>query len=360
MVCRCRCDGVRLGIFQTRQPGAFLIVMRILQIANYSEAGGGISVQVKMLQDKIIGEGLVCDVISTKGSLFKRAKSILRLISVGRKYDVFHVHACSGTGFFPAVVGITIGRLFRKRVVLTYHGGGAEAFFEKRYRFIKYFLSHTNANIVLSGFIGNVFERYQIPYTVIPNIVDLGSEHYRKRKVIAPTFISTRALEETYNVGLTIRAFQIVHQKYPEARLTVVGDGSQREHLEAYVKEHNISGVFFTGHVKNDSIYDYLGRSDIFVSSSKVDNMPVSVLEAINAGLLIIASRVGGVPFIIEDKEDGLLFTPDNEQDLADKMIWAIENQTDSIRMIQRASKEIKQYSWESVKNKLFPIYRYE
>ena len=81
--------------------------MKVLQIANYSEMGGGISVQVKLLRDLLRGEGYTCDILSTKGSAAKRVKVICALFSKGRKYDVFHIHACSGRGFLPAVLGIS-------------------------------------------------------------------------------------------------------------------------------------------------------------------------------------------------------------------------------------------------------------
>ena len=331
--------------------------MRILQIANYSQGKGGISVQVELLQTKLREDGIQCDIISTKGTLSHRARAICRLLVIGRKYDIFHIHACSDRGFFPAVVGITAGRLLHKRTVLTYHGGGAESFFKKHTKLVRYFLTRTNANIALSGFIGRVFNEYDLPYTIIPNIIELDGNHFRKREAINPDFISTRSLVETYNIECTLKAFQIVQEEYPEATLTLLGDGILRKHLEDFVQETGLRNVHFTGMVKNSEIYYYLDRADIMVSSSRADNMPVSILEGFNAGLLVIASEVGGIPYMIEDGKNGLLFKNDDAAEMADKMLFAVRDQENSINMIESAYQSLIKYTWKESKDRLIQIY---
>ena len=72
-----------------------------------------------------------------------------------KDYDVLHIHCCSGWGFLPAVLGVTVGNQLGKRVVLTYHGGGGETFFDKHPRLVRKYLTQTHVNIVLSGFSKN-------------------------------------------------------------------------------------------------------------------------------------------------------------------------------------------------------------
>ena len=253
--------------------------MKILQIANYQEDVGGISVQVKLLHDKLRSEGYECDILSTKGSLGKRLKAVLKLFNIGRHYDVFHVHACSSRGFFPAVVGITAGRVLHKRTILTYHGGGAEVFFEKHPRMIRHYLSKTTANIALSGFTGEIFDRYGLKYTIIPNIVELDAANFRQRDNLQPHFISIRTLADTYNHECTLRAFAKVKHEVPEATLVLVGDGPKRDELEKFVRDNNIPDVTFAGQVRNEDIYTWLDQADIMISSSKADNMPVDLIS---------------------------------------------------------------------------------
>lgn len=330
--------------------------MRILQIANYREGGGGISVQVKLLQDLLRRDGYPCDILSSSGSVAKRVKAVIWLLSKGRRYDVFHIHACSNWGFFPAIVGIPFGKLFHKKIVLTYHGGGAERFLKRR-KLVRRILKRTDFNIALSGFTGGIFDQYQIPYVILPNIVELSGNHFRQRKEIGPKFISTRAFEYTYNIECTLRAFKIVQRQYPHAQLTLVGGGSFRYQLESFILQNDIENVMFTGRVCNDSIYNYLDKADIMISSSRADNMPVSILEGFNAGLLVIASRVGGVPYIVDDGVSGLLFENDNSGELAEKMVFALQHQDESLQMTIKAKESLSNYQWDTIKDKLFGIY---
>ena len=88
---------------------------RILQIANYKPGMGGISGQVEKIHTCLDGEGIDNAIFSVKGSVLYRIKSFFKLIKFGKYYDVFHVHTCSQGGFVSAVIGITVGRILKKR-----------------------------------------------------------------------------------------------------------------------------------------------------------------------------------------------------------------------------------------------------
>ncbi len=339
--------------------------MKTLLICNYKPGVGGISGQVELLQKHLHSEGHVADIFSTKASILRRLLLPMRLRSEARNYDVLHIHCCSGWGFLPAVIGITVGRNLKKRIILTYHGGGGEKFFDRHHRLTRHYLTRTNTNIVLSGFLAKVFEKHNIPYTIIPNIIELDETQFRQRNILKPNFICTRAHEELYNIPCILKAFQEVLTELPEANLTLVGDGSQHAALIQMVKDMGMQNVTFTGKIDNHEIYRQLNRADIFLSSPTIDNMPVSVLEAMNAGLLVISSRVGGVPYVVKDYDiddddgcgTGLLFESDNDQELAEKMLWAIKNPNKTTGIIQTAHQEVKKYRWENTKDKLYQVY---
>lgn len=330
---------------------------RILFVANYRANAGGISTQMDVLNQLLRQEGYATQIHSLSGSAWVRMKACFRLLMVGRRYDVFHIHACSYNGFFPVIIGVKIGRLLGKRIVLTYHGGGANVFFKKRTRLVKKYLSMTDTNIVLSDFLDETFKQYDIPCVVIPNIIEVRDNVYRERNAILPHFISIRSFTATYNILCTIKAFQKVKNKYCDATLTLLGDGPLRKELEEYVAANRMEDVRFLGRVPNDAIYQYLNDADIMLSSPLADNMPVSLLEGFNAGLLVISSSVGGVPYMIKDGFNGLLFPSKNPGIMADKMIEAVEKQEKSKEMIRNAHDALKAYSWECNREKYFNIY---
>ena len=318
---------------------------------------GGISGQVEILQKKLHGEGHVVEIFSAKASMWKRLWLLPQLYRRAKDYELLHIHCCSGWGFLPAVLGVSVGKRLGKKVVLTYHGGGGERFFDKHPRLVRRYLKRTDTNIVLSGFLADVFEKHQLPYIIIPNIIELDDARFRVRLPIRPRFVCIRAHEELYNIPCILRAFQQVQRQMPEATLMLVGGGSLHEELKRQVERMGILNVMFTGRVDNSIIMQYLDQADIMLSSPKVDNMPVSLIEAMNAGLLVISSRVGGVPYMIEDGKKGLLFESDNDSELAEKMLWAIRHQDDARSMIASARESVKQYQWDNVKDQLYSVY---
>lgn len=331
--------------------------MRVLLICNYKPGVGGISGQVELLQKHLRSEGHSAEIFSTKASVLQRLLLSMQLLREARGYDLLHIHCCSGWGFLPAVVGITVSRWLKKRIVLTYHGGGGEKFFDEHPRLVHHFLTRTDANIVLSGFLAKIFDKHHIPYTIIPNIIELDDSQFRIRETIRPRFICTRAHEPLYNIPCILKAFQLVQKEIPEASLTLVGDGSEHENLMKLSRELNLNNVIFTGKVDNHEIYRQLDLANIFLSSPTIDNMPVSVLEAMNAGLLVISSCVGGVSYIIKNNTSGLLFESDNHEELAQKMLWAVANQTVTKTIIQQAHRAVGDYRWEIIKEKLYTVY---
>lgn len=339
---------------------------------------GGISAQIDLLCENLRNEGYTsiedrrlkiedcpyqADIFSTKGNPIKRMWLFVKLMCVARKYDVLHIHGCSDWGMVPVVYGVIAGKIWGKKVIVTYHGGEAAEYFKKHGSFARRWLRRADEVIVLSGFLKKVFDEYEIPCVVIPNIVTLREDIYLPKKSIAPKMISIRHLRELYRIDLIIKAFEQVVKHYPEATLDILGQGDCREKLEQYV--HNavesgklkVESIRFVGQVPNEKIYDYLRANDIMLSAPSIDNMPVSLLEAMNAGLLVISSRVGGVPYIIDEGRTGLLFESGNADDMAAQIEWALAHQEESVAMIAAAHAEVKKYSWNNIKKQILPLY---
>lgn len=331
----------------------------VLLIANFRPGFGGISSQIELLRGFLKSEDIVVSVFNTKKSLFCRLFLVPRLLCVGRNFKVFHIHCCSDFGFLPAVIGILVGRILRKHIVVTYHGGEANLFFDKYPTIVRFFLLKSNVNIVLSGFIEKTFIRHNIPCTIIPNVIDLRQDVFKERPILKPRFISVRTLSSLYNVDFIIKAFYYIKEKYPQATLSILGDGPMESQLRELVKEKEIKGVSFIGRIQNNEVYKYLSEADIMISSPRIDNMPVSVLEAFNAGVLVISSCVGGVPYMIQSNNNGLLFELNNMQHLIDCVDCAISDPDNSIKMIRNAHKSLEKYTWCNIKKLLFEVYKF-
>ncbi len=330
---------------------------KILFISNYRPSVGGISVHIDKLRNHLGKDGYETDIFSTKGTVWERIGMPRRLRQIIPNYNLIHIHCCSGLGFLPAVMGVPAAKKSGKRIVVTYHGGGAEKFFSRYPRLVKHYLLEAETVIVPSPFLGEIFDRHGIPYVIIPNIIELNRGGIQKRDKLRPRFISVRTHEQVYNIPCILRAFQIVQTQLPDAQLYLLGDGPQHALLMEMSKDMGLKNVVFTGLVANDKIGEYFLQSDIMLNAPKVDNMPVSLLEAMNAGLLVISSKVGGIPFMVEDGKTGLLFASDNYQMMAEKIMWALSHQKEVLRITENAYSEVLKYTWDETRDKIECIY---
>ena len=267
------------------------------------------------------------------------------------------------TGFFnfffwvtyPALILI---KLHRKKVILSARGGEARLFFQKYGLLVKPILKRVDAISAPSGFLKEAFEEVLgLDAAIVPNIADFNQFRFRQRKPVQRKLLVTRSLEEIYNVGCVIRAFNKVHDCFPESSLGIVGDGSQRQALEKLVAELNLTDhVTFHGKIEHSKIQDYYDQYDIYVNASNVDNLPGVILEAFASGLPVVSTRAGGIPYMVEEGVTGFLVDIGDYEALGEKVIKLIKEPELALMLANNAKMECQKYSWENVKVALIPL----
>ena len=131
-------------------------------------------------------------------------------------------------------------------------------------------------------------------------------------------FINVARFYPVKNHKLLIDAFELVCKNITNVRLYLIGDGQEYEKMQAYVLEKNIEEkVHFMGY--REDVSELLMQSDIFVMSSLSEAFPVSVIEALAAGLPVVATRVGGLPELVSN--NGILVETNNPVQLCDAML---------------------------------------
>ena len=134
----------------------------------------------------------------------------------------------------------------------------------------------------------------------IPNGIDLSRfANMRERPNTAPVIGTVAALRPEKNLARLIRAFAAVRAD-TEARLIIVGEGPERVRLEATAAQSGVGAhVHFTGHMLDPA--PALAGFDIFALSSDTEQMPISVIEAMAAGLPVATTDVGDVASMLAD-----------------------------------------------------------
>lgn len=126
-----------------------------------------------------------------------------------------------------------------------------------------------------------------------------------------------RLSPEKGQLGL-IEAFDDVIASGVEAKLRIVGEGSERARVEAAIRNHGLVGrVEMTGALGEEQALEEMRHADLFVLTSFMEGLPVVLMEAMATGLPVVAPRVAGIPELVEDKVTGRLFTPGNWEELS-------------------------------------------
>jgi glycosyltransferase involved in cell wall biosynthesis len=154
---------------------------------------------------------------------------------------------------------------------------------------------------------------------VIPNGVDVQPAPVRTpdRTRRPRTIVTVANLRPEKNHETLIAAAAMLVRDFPDLRFQIVGDGPRRHELEALVRERRLDQhVTFLGH--REDVPRLLAEADIFVLPSRSEAFPNGALEAMAAGLPVIASAVGGLVDLIEPGRTGLLIDRANKDELAD------------------------------------------
>jgi glycosyltransferase involved in cell wall biosynthesis len=167
---------------------------------------------------------------------------------------------------------------------------------------------------------------------VIPNGIPLlqpidwkAVKRARNRwQIHGPSFVYVGRLSPEKSLEIVLQAFAIVQRRRRRAKFIVIGDGPSRESLQSLASELGLrSSVEFVGHIDHEQLIEerwpLLG--DTFVTASKSENQPMSILEAMALGLPVIGAAAKGLPELIAHEHNGLLFPPDDVPGLARCML---------------------------------------
>jgi glycosyltransferase involved in cell wall biosynthesis len=284
---------------------------------------------------------------------------LLKLHGATRQADVVYFLSGFFNFFFwvtyPALV---LCKLAGIPVVLSARGGDAARFFSRWKLLIAPIIRRIDLITTPSGFLQKAFiDAFAITPMIVPNIADVEQFRFRERTVLAPRLIVTRSLEEIYNVGCVIKAFALVHKRFPEATLAVVGDGSQRRMLEEMAAKLGVfTAVTFHGRVDHAQIQALYDANDISVNASNVDNLPGTILEAFACGLPVVSSRAGGIPYIVEDGVTGLLVDRNDCRALSEQVLRLLEHPQLAQKLIINGYNDCRRYSANRVSEVLLPM----
>jgi glycosyltransferase involved in cell wall biosynthesis len=276
------------------------------------------------------------------------------------RVDVVHAFSASYFSFLLAPApAILLARLFGKKVVLNYRSGEAADHLARWGWHARPLLRLAHAIVTPSEYLVGVFAGHGLKAESVENFVDLDTIPFRTREHPAPRFLANRNFESLYNVACVVRTFALVQKEIPAATLTLVGDGSQRAALETLVSTLGLRGVTFAGPVSPEEMARLYGEAEVYLNAPNIDNMPNSVIEAFAAGLPVVSTAAGGIPFIVTDGVDGLLVPVGDSAALAAAALRVVGEPGLAGRLTAAArARAAGSYSWDAVRLRWLALYR--
>jgi len=292
--------------------------------------------------------------------------------------DIIHSHQPYSLGWEAA----KFAKKLNIPMVLTYHID-----YESYYRYI-FFVPKTisqkiinwvvnrycrkcDAVIAPSSAINNLLFNDGIKKSVyiIPSGIDIDqfAKNFGKRTKIRNKYgvkeneilliTASRTIPEK-NIEFLIRAFAIINQSKKNAKLMIVGDGSMKAELENSVKELGLQeSVIFAGLLDKEGMIAHYQASDIFVFASLTETQGLVVVEAMAAGLPVVAIKANGIEDMVKNGDDGIL-TDNVEENFAENVIKLMENENLRKKMSENAKINAQEFRIEPWVDKIVKLYK--
>jgi glycosyltransferase involved in cell wall biosynthesis len=351
--------------------------LRVALVGPLPPPAGGMALQTRQLAELLEAEGAVVEVVRTNPphrpawvepihgvrALLRLGPYVVRLWRAARSADVFHVMANSGWSWhLAAAPAVWVAWLRDVPVLVNYRGGEAESFLARAVGRVRPTLRRTAVLAVPSRFLEEVFARHAIAARVLPNVIDLNRFRIDGRQYAVradPHLVVARNLEAIYDVGTAIRAFALLRERFPGARLSIAGAGPEREPLERIARALEVGGgVRFTGPLDHAGIAELYRSADLMLNPSRVDNTPNALLEALAAGLPVVSTNAGGIPYLVANGQTALLCEPGDERAMADAALRLLADPAFARRIAEAGRADAERHAWSCVRETLASLYR--
>lgn len=169
------------------------------------------------------------------------------------------------------------------------------------------------------------------------------------------TFLFVGRIVKEKNLEVLIRASKKIVKEVPNAKFVIAGKGPEETYYKELVAKEGVNDLFkFLGFVPDSKIYSLFKSADIFIFPSKFETQGLSGIEAMASGLPVVGADYLAISEIIQDGHNGILFNPDDEDDLVEKVMLCISKRK---KLSKNAIESAQKYSIEITTSKLLEIY---
>lgn len=280
-------------------------------------------------------------------------KKILKFSDV----DIIVAHMVSPSG----IAAILASKLMKKPCIIRLSDLNEEIKLKKNYqihrKLLRFVLKHSKI-ISISTYMKNKLKKInpRVNTLVLPQGIELKPSKKTKQ---TKTLINIARLVEFKDHTTLIKAMYLIHKKYPDYKLKIIGHGPEENKLKKLTKKLYLNdSIEFLGRVPLEETLKHLKNSDIFILSSVEESFGRVLLEAMNYGLPIVSTRIGGPSDIIKDEVNGFLVDPKDYKGISNRVIKLIENKKLYDKISKNNIRDIKKYSFLNVAEQFIKVYK--
>jgi len=290
---------------------------------------------------------------SKENQLLRLLEMLTTIFRKRHQYSLAQIDVFSGKAFAFAKFGALLLKRINKPVILTLHGGGLPEFAQKHARSVRRLLGSAAIVVTPSPFLQQGLSQFRPDIRYIPNPVQLSQMPYRQRHQAQPKLIWVRAFHETYNPTMAIRVLDFLKTDYPGMTLQMIGphkgDGSLHRVRRMSAERQLTENLSIIPGVDHDQVPSLLNQADIFINTSNYDTSPRSLIEAMACGLCVVSTNVGGVPWLVDDGENGLLVPPNDSKGMANAIRSILEVPNLAAQLSRNARQKAEQLDWQTI-----------
>lgn len=291
------------------------------------------------------------------------------LITVSQKYELELIHSHYPAATMACALNRAINSI---PYVTTLHGYELQLFLMRDFQYYAAQIGFSQASTIIS--VSNamaeefrrVMQTQDTPMDIVPDGVDMnpkpgGRDLVRKALNIEDSFVYLFIGRLTFEKGVSelLHAFLTVTSQINNCHLIIIGKGHMEGEIDSFIKNNNLDEkITMAGEVEHSAIADYYAAADLFVLPSYNESLGTVILESLRCGTPVLATRVGGIPEIVEEEKNGLLVPVKDTNALTNSMLLVAKDKDYFNQLKIGASQQITKYDWKYLCNSIIEIYK--